>query len=243
MKVEFAYVVDKRITRNMSLFGFLPSLGFSSSPIQAYIPETQTSNFETHIQNPKPILLSNLLSLALTVTLSSPLPCTAIPSFNSLSSPPTNSPTTPFSQSKNLQVGLQNGKIRPCPSSNPGCISTNPQSSSFAFPWVIPENSLDNAVQKLQEAILKTQKNVKFKPVEDTPNGQYLQAEVDGGFGRDILEFLVNGEVVTYRTMATKVTYIYPFTTAFGDSKGQEERVKQIMDQLGWYAPSFDSMD
>lgn len=70
-----------------------------------------------------------------------------------------------------------------------------------------------------------------------------MQAEVDGGFGRDVLEFLVKGDVVTYRTMATKVTYVYPFTTAFGDSKGQEERMKKIIDQLGWYAPSFDAMD
>lgn len=74
--------------------------------------------------------------------------------------------------------------------------------------------------------------------------GQYLQAEVDdGGFGRDVLEFLVKGDVVAYRSIATKVTYVYPFTTALGDSKGQEERMKKIVDQLGWYAPSFDTMD
>lgn len=73
--------------------------------------------------------------------------------------------------------------------------------------------------------------------------GVYLLAEVDGGFGRDVLEFLVKGDVVGYRSMATKVTYIYPFTTALGDSKGQEERLKKIIEQLGWYASSFDSMD
>lgn len=58
-----------------------------------------------------------------------------------------------------------------------------------------------------------------------------------------MIEFLVKGDVVSYRDMATKVTYVYPFTTAFGDSKGQEERMKSILDYLGWYAPSFDSMD
>ena len=73
--------------------------------------------------------------------------------------------------------------------------------------------------------------------------GQYLQAEIDGGFGRDVLEFLVKGDVVAYRCMATKVTYVYPFTTALGDSKGQEERIKQIVEQLGWLSPSFDVMD
>ncbi|KAK3183148.1 hypothetical protein Dsin_030434 [Dipteronia sinensis] len=201
---------------------------------QIPIPTSQNPNI-------KPILLSNLLSLALTVTFNSPLPALAIPSINSQS--PLLPPTTPFSQSKNLQTGLQDGKIRPCPSINPGCVSTNPKSSSFAFPWSIPEISTQNAIQKLQEAILETQKNVKFQVNEETPYGQYLKAEVDGGFGRDVLEFLVKGDVVTYRTMATKVTYVYPFTTAFGDSKGQEERMKKISDQLGWYAPSFDSMD
>ncbi|KAK8268083.1 hypothetical protein V6Z11_D11G043100 [Gossypium hirsutum] len=124
-------------------------------------------------------------------------------------------------------------KIRPCPSTNPGCISTNAKSSSFAFPWVVPETSKENAVQELQEAILKTQKNAKIEDVEDTPNGKYIQAEVDGGFGPDVMEFLVKGDVVTYRSMAMKVTYIYPFTTAIGDSKGQLERLKKIVDQLG----------
>lgn len=66
---------------------------------------------------------------------------------------------------------------------------------------------------------------------------------MDGGFGRDVLEFLVNGNVVKFRAMATKVTYVYPFTTALGDSRGQEERMKKIVNELGWYAPSFDSMD
>lgn len=74
-------------------------------------------------------------------------------------------------------------------------------------------------------------------------SGHYLQAEVDGGFGRDVMEFLVKGDVVAYRSMAKKVTYIYPFTTALGDSKGQKERMNRIMEELGWYAPSFESMD
>lgn len=67
--------------------------------------------------------------------------------------------------------------------------------------------------------------------------------EVDGGLGRDVLEFLIKGDVVAYRVMATQVTYVYPFTTAFGDSKGQEERMKKVVEELGWYSPSFDSMD
>ncbi|KAL6006452.1 hypothetical protein ACLOJK_037406 [Asimina triloba] len=56
-------------------------------------------------------------------------------------------------------------------------------------------------------------------------------------------EFLIKRDVVGYRSMATKVTYVYPFTTALGDSKGQKERSKKILEQVGWYEPSFDYMD
>ncbi|KAK1270441.1 hypothetical protein QJS04_geneDACA012583 [Acorus gramineus] len=213
-----------------------------SSPKQKTPPRIQTPATAT-FSNPNRtnFLLTHIAPLALSLSLSSsPLPSLAIPS---LSPPPLPPPTTPFSQSKNLELGLDHGKIRPCPSTNPGCVSTNPKSSSFAFPWVVPENASDDAVQRLRDAIVKTQKNVKIQVMEGTPTGQYLQAEVDGGFGRDVLEFLVKKDVVTYRSMATKVTYVYPFTTAFGDSKGQEERMKTIIEELGWYAPSFDLMD
>ncbi|KAJ6374521.1 hypothetical protein OIU78_030100 [Salix suchowensis] len=172
---------------SMSLIGHVLPPHLSTSKITNFTPQNVT---------PKPILFTNLISLALTVTLNSPLPSLAIPSLNS--QPPLLSPTTPFSQSKNLQIGLENGKIRPCPSTNPGCVSTNPQSSSFAFPWSIPENDTGNAIQvlklnicllifhyaklsliwlynlllqKLEEAILKTQKNAKIQVIEDTPNG------------------------------------------------------------------------
>ncbi|KAF6148467.1 hypothetical protein GIB67_038822 [Kingdonia uniflora] len=192
--------------------------------------QTPTASFqESNIKN---VFFSNLVSLAVAVTLTSSSPSLALPSLNYQT--PLPSSTTPFSQSKDLPIGLENGKIRPCPSTNPSCITTNPQSSSFTFPWVIPDKASGNAVQKLQEAILSTQKNSKIQVIQDTPNGQYVQAEVDGGFGRDVLEFLVKGDVVVYRFMATKVTYVYPFTTALGDSRGQEERMKKILDQLGW---------
>lgn len=139
-------------------------------------------NLKAVSQNPntKPVLLSNLLSLAVAVTLTSPFPSLAIPFLNSQSQSSTQpSPTTPFSESKNLATGLENGyftnlilfcgftffllikvpneffflnycrKIRPCPSINPGCVSTNPKSSSFSFPWSIPENSSNNAIEVL----------------------------------------------------------------------------------------------
>ncbi|KAK1627760.1 hypothetical protein QYE76_002075 [Lolium multiflorum] len=156
--------------------------------------------------------------------------------------------STPYSQSRTLQLGLDNnGKIRTCPSTNPGCVCTNPTvgaSSSVASPLIIPDaTSAETAAQSLRQAIMKTQKNVVFKVDQQTPHGHYIQAEVDGGFGRDVMEYLVRKDagVVAYRCIATKVTFIYPFTTAIGDSRGQEQRVDAVAQELGWYAPDISS--
>ncbi|EOA18829.1 hypothetical protein CARUB_v10007443mg [Capsella rubella] len=209
-----------------------------------------TTKFSCSLKHPTPSqelssssspssLLPNLISFALALSLTSSSPALAIPSLSS-SQPP----TTPFTQSKFVQTGLLNGKIRPCPSTNPGCVSTNPTSSSFSFPLMIPETDRQDPIQKLKDALVSTQKNPKFVVLEDTPYGRYLEAEVEGGgFSRDVMEFLVKEDVVAYRCMATKVTFVYPFTTAFGDSKGQEERMNKLIDQLGWYAPTFESME
>jgi hypothetical protein len=74
-------------------------------------------------------------------------------------------------------------------------------------------------------------------------SGHYIEAEMDGGVGRDVMEFLVKKDagVVAYRCMATKVTFVYPFTTAVGDSKGQKQRIAAISQELGWYAPDIQS--
>jgi hypothetical protein len=56
--------------------------------------------------------------------------------------------------------------------------------------------------------------------------GKYLQAEVDGKFDRDILEFLVKGDVVAYRCMAAKVTYVYPFHYCIWRFKGSRRKAQ-----------------
>ncbi|XP_057821478.2 thylakoid lumenal 17.9 kDa protein, chloroplastic isoform X3 [Cryptomeria japonica] len=102
-----------------------------------------------------------LLSVGISIALLAPLPALPLPS----------NPTTPFSESQSLQLGLENGRIRSCPSSNPNCISTTSRSASFAMPWGIPEDYPDNAVQKIEDAILKTQRNPKIQKKEATPSG------------------------------------------------------------------------
>lgn len=96
----------------MSLIGrLLPPLSSTSKPsltiqisLCPQIPETISQK-----PNLKPKFLSKLLSLALAASLISPSHSFAVPSLNSQSSLLPS--TTPFSQSKNLQIGLENGYV------------------------------------------------------------------------------------------------------------------------------------
>lgn len=83
----------------MNLMSVLPSLAFPKLKTQ-----TQTPNLALGYR-----VLPNLISLALAATLASPFPSHAIPSLTSQSPP--FSLTTPFSQSKNLELGLENGYV------------------------------------------------------------------------------------------------------------------------------------
>lgn len=216
-----------------------PPLASSSSSVAAAAATAPSSSSAPPVTTRRALALL-LSTSSLTLAAVVPAPAVAQAAANPFS--------TPYSQSRTLQLGLDtNGKIRTCPSTNPGCVCTNPTvgaSSSVASPLIIPEStSADAAAQLLRQAIVKTQKNVSFNVDQQTPHGQYIQAEVNGGFGRDVMEFLVKKDagVVAYRCVATKVTFVYPFTTAVGDSRGQEQRVAAVAQELGWYAPDIRS--
>lgn len=158
---------------------------------------------------------------------------------------------TPYSQSQTqtgrLQIGLLNGRIRACPLDiNPNCVSTSSSNQAYAFPWEIPPSDSATATKKIENAILGTQKNAQIVKVENISDGKrsgkYLVAEVDGFLGRDTLEFLVRDDIVTYRSMANQVRYVYPFTTPLGDFDGQQKHIKTLGDELGWLLPDFDTI-
>jgi hypothetical protein len=84
-------------------------LPLASSQTQTHTNTNIPYKLISHKPNLNPTkFLPNVFSLAIAVTLTSPLPSHAIPSLNS-QPPPTSLTTTPFSQSKNLQLGLENG--------------------------------------------------------------------------------------------------------------------------------------
>lgn len=89
----------------LSPFASNSTLSLTRASLCLQNPRPKLQNSDPKV---KPILLPSLLSLALSASLISfPLPSLAIPSLSSQSS--LLSPTTPFSQSKNLETGLENG--------------------------------------------------------------------------------------------------------------------------------------
>eukprot|EP00850_Spirogloea_muscicola_P020542 SM000219S06687 [mRNA] locus=s219:149011:149865:+ [translate_table: standard] len=135
--------------------------------------------------------------------------------------------------------------MRPCPSGiNPNCVSTSSNNDAYAFPWeVLDGGDVPATTQKLESAILATQKNAAIVQSEATDRGHYVCAEVDGLLGRDTVEFLVRPGRVTYRAMAGRVVYVYPFTTPLGDFGAQRRHLRQLEDELGWGHPEYTSTD
>ncbi|GAQ79288.1 hypothetical protein KFL_000270480 [Klebsormidium nitens] len=147
---------------------------------------------------------------------------------------------TPYSQTQGKQtvVGLLKGRLRACPSDyNPNCVSSASNNASYMSPWELPERlqgQSSKAAQAIETAVLATQKNATILKSEPIDDKHYVLAEVDGRFGRDLIEFLVKRDVVTYRSIAEKVIFVYPFTTPISDLDAQRKRMEQLRQEIGW---------
>lgn len=60
-----------------------------------------------------------------------------------------------------------------------------------------------------------------------------MQAKVDDGFERGTTEFYLKRDVITYKSMAKKVTYVYPFTMAVTIARRTRETVKSRVSLTG----------
>eukprot|EP00270_Netrium_digitus_P009773 TRINITY_DN2996_c0_g1_i1.p1 TRINITY_DN2996_c0_g1~~TRINITY_DN2996_c0_g1_i1.p1 ORF type:complete len:328 (+),score=44.19 TRINITY_DN2996_c0_g1_i1:141-1124(+) len=180
----------------------------------------------------------------------------AVTVFLSSSSPAMADDTTPYMRSQSTlleewqQTGLVNGRIRSCPSDvNPNCVSTSSNNASYGLPWVVPtpQNGssgplLSNTVSKLESAIVSSQKNASIVQSTDAEGGYYIKAELDGLYGRDVLEFFVREDMVLYRSMAQRVLYVYPFTTPLGDFDAQRRHLREVQSELGWLSFSCEDL-
>lgn len=77
---------------------------------------------------------------------------------------------------------------------------------------------------------------------------EYRAFGVQSLFGEDVMEFVIKpesvqdrkwqgdapGPLVTYRSMAGSVKYVWPIQQPLGDFDAQRKRLKLVRDELGW---------
>eukprot|EP01026_Neomeris_dumetosa_P057597 TRINITY_DN5307_c0_g1_i11.p3 TRINITY_DN5307_c0_g1~~TRINITY_DN5307_c0_g1_i11.p3 ORF type:complete len:252 (-),score=19.65 TRINITY_DN5307_c0_g1_i11:133-795(-) len=159
---------------------------------------------------------------------------------------------TPYQQAQTIEYGLKDGRIRSCPSNvNPNCISTSSTNSSYSAAWRSQEADAKTSAQILEGAFLRLfpEESALIDSVS-LLSGEYRAFAVDSLFGKDVVEFMIRnadpikddrnwegdteGPIVTYRSMAGSVKYVWPIQQPISDFGVQKKRLDQIRTDLGW---------
>jgi uncharacterized protein (DUF1499 family) len=147
-----------------------------------------------------------------------------------------------------------NGRLRRCPS-NFNCVSTSSIGGApeqYGTAWTAKTATVDDAVAQVAAAVSRACGDQGARRVESVPveNGHYLRFEMDGKLGKDNVEFFIKNEgigdrngwegdagrekefLVLYRSLATTVKYVYPFTTPVSDFGEQKKRMERIRGEV-----------
>eukprot|EP01025_Chloroclados_australasicus_P055811 TRINITY_DN6851_c0_g2_i1.p3 TRINITY_DN6851_c0_g2~~TRINITY_DN6851_c0_g2_i1.p3 ORF type:complete len:224 (-),score=26.98 TRINITY_DN6851_c0_g2_i1:712-1383(-) len=161
-------------------------------------------------------------------------------------------PTTPYQEAQNIQYGLLNGRIRTCPTNiNPNCVSTSSINSSYSPAWRSAEQDALTSAEVLEGAFKRLfPEESRLIDARSSEDGEYRAFGVDSLFGQDVVEFMIRngdpvkdnrnwegdteGPIVTYRSMAGSVKYVWPIQQAVSDFGTQKKRLDMIRNDLGW---------
>lgn len=141
-------------------------------------------------------------------------------------------------------------------SSSNSSSSSSPAWETFSSSSSLPSSSSlsrrrqspDEACDELETALLSLEKDavvIERTALDDGKNKVYIRFRIPNkAFKYDYLEFLIARQgntssddeplLVTYRSMAAEVKYIYPFQVPITDFGQQRKRVKALRSRLGW---------
>ena len=146
------------------------------------------------------------------------------------------------------------GRLRRCPATF-NCVSTSSIGGApeqFATAWTAPTATLTDAVNQISAAVTRAVPDARKVEAFTTDGGdEYLRFEMGGKLGVDAVEFLIRNEgvgdrnwegdagsesdwLVTYRSLATTVKYVYPFMTPVSDFGEQKKRMERIRREVEW---------
>ena len=146
-----------------------------------------------------------------------------------------------------------NNRLRRCPATF-NCVSTSSIGGApeqYGAAWTAKTATVEDAVAQVSAAVMRACPDARGVESFDAPNGHYLRFETMGKLGLDNVEFLVRNEgigdrgwegdegrtkdwLVTYRSLATTVKYVYPFMTPVSDLGEQKKRMERIRQEVGW---------
>lgn len=157
---------------------------------------------------------------------------------------------SPYEEARNLKYGpTQEGTVRACPSNvNPNCVSTASTNDAYGPAWRSSSTDAAAAAEEVDRAVMTLFPGSELMQSQRVPAGEYRAYGVDSNFGKDVVEFLIKndsvtdrnwagdrpGALVTYRSMAGSVKYLWPIQTPITDFDSQRKRLDQIRRQLGW---------
>ena len=145
-------------------------------------------------------------------------------------------------------------RLRKCPATF-NCVSTSSTGGApeqFATAWTAPVKNLDEAIAQITAATLRACPDARRLDSFETDDGsRYVRFAVLGKLGVDNVEFLIKNEgigdrgwdgdddqrrdyLVTYRSFATTVKYVYPFMTPVSDLGEQRKRMERIRAEVEW---------
>ena len=151
-------------------------------------------------------------------------------------------------------AGGSRPRLRKCPATF-NCVSTSSTGGApeqFATAWTAPVKNLDEAIAQITAATLRACPDARKLDAFETGDGsRYVRFATLGKLGVDNVEFLVKNEgigdrmwdgdddqkrdyLVTYRSFATTVKYVYPFMTPVSDLGEQRKRMERIRAEVEW---------
>jgi hypothetical protein len=157
-------------------------------------------------------------------------------------------------KNKGLVFGpTPDGSIRPCQGNiQPNCVSTASNNQLFSPPWKAPL-TVDETARALERSVPAAEPSARLlRSVDDLAGtgAAYRAWQTDGVFGADIFEVVVKPEssgavergaaaaeeaspsssssLITYRSSATEVKYVYPFQIVVTDGGAQRKRATAV---------------
>ncbi|PRW56608.1 Thylakoid lumenal kDa [Chlorella sorokiniana] len=110
--------------------------------------------------------------------------------------------------------------------------------------WEAPQGSPADAMQQFEAALRSVAPEARVVEAASSPGSEYRRFVVnDTLFDHDDIEVLIAQQqapyeteppLVTFRSMAAQVKYIWPIQQAVTDFGAQRQRLKEVRRRLGW---------